>query len=500
MKRRIARIRTAARETRRPRALARAASAFWLPLLMAGLVWAAETATILVDDLNVRSGPGTDQAVVFKLPEKSRVRVLSRSQEWLKIDYKGRKGYILDDPRFVDRRKAGDAGDRPASGQTQLKDLHQRAEKIEEQLKASEGQMESMTRKEQGVLDEANAAEEALESARREVRQAQAEMEALQQKVDAIQVQYALLDKEIKAGEAYAAQRLVAVYKLNWMGRIQLLASANSFFEFVQRKSALEHILSQDEALLEKLRTDQAAQEALLEQLNAGQAEKKASELALNQRIAALAGEQERRGQVLKKIRSEKELERASLLSLRQASKELDKTIAALTAMPAPPVQTPAPQRPAATEADEVPRPAVPGGRQLSFAAHKGLLEWPVKGKIVSTFGPYTDQKSNLVNFQSGVNIQAERGEPIRAVADGHAIFANWFKGFGNMLIIDHGNHYYTVYAHLEELFKVKGDRVERGEVVATVGDSGSLSGPALHFEVRHHGKPVDPLQWIRKG
>jgi septal ring factor EnvC (AmiA/AmiB activator) len=105
-----------------------------------------------------------------------------------------------------------------------------------------------------------------------------------------------------------------------------------------------------------------------------------------------------------------------------------------------------------------------------------------------------------VTNFQSGISIKAERGEPIRSVSDGHVIFANWFKGFGNMMIVDHGDHYYTVYAHLEEVFKVKGDRVDRGEVIATVGDSGSMRGPALHFEVRHHGKPIDPLKWIQKG
>ena len=68
------------------------------------------------------------------------------------------------------------------------------------------------------------------------------------------------------------------------------------------------------------------------------------------------------------------------------------------------------------------------------------------------------------------------------------------------MIIINHGDNYYTVYAHAEELFMSKGDTVEMGEVVATVGDSGSMIGPSLHFEVRHHGKPVDPLKWIKKG
>ena len=68
------------------------------------------------------------------------------------------------------------------------------------------------------------------------------------------------------------------------------------------------------------------------------------------------------------------------------------------------------------------------------------------------------------------------------------------------MIIIDHGKNYYTVYAHLEETFKSKGDEVEAGEVIATVGDTGSLEGARLYFEVRHHGKPVDPLAWLKKG
>jgi murein DD-endopeptidase MepM/ murein hydrolase activator NlpD len=134
------------------------------------------------------------------------------------------------------------------------------------------------------------------------------------------------------------------------------------------------------------------------------------------------------------------------------------------------------------------------------FAALKGLLMMPVKGKIVSFFGHYKDEKFKVTHFQSGINIKADRGEPIRAVYSGQTLFSSWFKGFGNMIIIDHGDHYYTVYAHLEEQFKSKGDPVEAGEVIATVGDTGSLTGAGLHFEVRHHGKPMNPLGWIKKG
>ena len=217
--------------------------------------------------------------------------------------------------------------------------------------------------------------------------------------------------------------------------------------------------------------------------LNANKAEKRSLEIALKERAGQLGVRQGRRKTLLDAIRSEKALGLAALKSLQEAARSLDDTLRQI-------------------EPSAVPDGAQPGTRTSaqSFIQTKGLLSWPVKGKIISFFGPYRDKKYAVTNFQSGINIQAERGEPIRAVSQGHTIFAGWFKGFGNMMILDHGNHYYTVYAHLEEVFKVKGDRVEKGEVIATVGDSGSLMGPALHFEVRHHGKPVDPLAWIQKG
>jgi septal ring factor EnvC (AmiA/AmiB activator) len=76
-------------------------------------------------------------------------------------------------------------------------------------------------------------------------------------------------------------------------------------------------------------------------------------------------------------------------------------------------------------------------------------------------------------------------------------VFASWLRGYGNVIIIDHGDSFHTVYAHADDLFRAKGDAVETGEVIATVGDSGALGRPALYFEIRHHGNSVDPLHWI---
>jgi septal ring factor EnvC (AmiA/AmiB activator) len=456
-------------------------------LLVAGILTgtnqatARQIGTILVSDLRMRSGPGTDYRVVGDLAEGIRVPILGRQDGWLQIEHGGLQGYILDRDDFVVVSGSEAAGSPDVQGG--FKDLSPSAENINEQLRQSQSDLDTITRKEKAVLDEFNTTEEALDKGRQQVRGAQAELAELNARIDEIEAQSQDLEKELRTGEAYAAKRVTALYKLNWVGKIHLLATADSFFDFVHRRSALQRILGQDEAFLDALNNDKIALESLLTQLNTKKAEKRSLELTLKDRVSRLNAQQNQRKTLLEKIRGEKTLELAALDALHQAALDLDTAVEHIE----PSVRKVEP--PVESKIDDKP-----------FDAYKGLLSWPVKGKILSFFGPHRNKKYAVNNFQSGINIQAERGEPIRCVADGYTIFSSWFKGFGNMMIVDHGDHYYTVYAHLEEVFKVKGDRVEKNEVIATVGDSGSMIGPALHFEVRHHGKPIDPMQWIRKG
>ena len=444
-------------------------------LLCTGRAWSAETGTVQVGELNVRSGPGRHFPVLLKLTKGTRVHIDSRENGWLKINHQGVNGYILDQESLVRILAAVPAP-------SELKKPDRRAEEIQRELEASEAALAETERKEREAVAALNAAEEELNLARRQVREAEAALSDLRAEIEQVEQTYADRAREISTHEAHAARRLVALYKLNWVGRVQLLATAESFYDFINRQTALSRILSQDEALLEKLHDEQRTLETLLEQLNTRKVEQRSLELTLTARVKKLNSEQERRSALLEKVRGRKSLARLAMLDLQNASRELDSTLQQMQSAPRDRAQT----------------TAVSAVRQ--FDAYKGLLNWPVKGKILTFFGPGRDEKYDVVNFQSGINIQAERGEPIRAVSDGYTVFASWFKGFGNMLIIDHGDHYYTVYAHLEEVFKVKGARVEKDEVIATVGDSGSLVGPALHFEVRHHDKPMDPLQWIKKG
>ncbi|MGF1614184.1 MAG: murein hydrolase activator EnvC family protein [Gammaproteobacteria bacterium] len=127
------------------------------------------------------------------------------------------------------------------------------------------------------------------------------------------------------------------------------------------------------------------------------------------------------------------------------------------------------------------------------FASLKGKLRWPTRGSIKHRFG--TPRQPGSLTWK-GVWIDSPRSQPIRAVWHGRVAFADWLRGFGLLLIIDHGSGYMSLYAHNESLYKEVGDWVQAGELVATVGDSGGNIEPGLYFEIRHKGIPQNPSSW----
>lgn len=136
----------------------------------------------------------------------------------------------------------------------------------------------------------------------------------------------------------------------------------------------------------------------------------------------------------------------------------------------------------------------LPPAAGQAFEKVRGRLAWPVSGRIVARFG---QARGGGLKW-NGVMIETARGTEIRALYDGRVAYADWLPGMGLLLIIDHGG-YMSLYAHNEQLFKAAGDRVEGGEVVATVGDSGGRSTPGLYLEIRRGAKPMDPVPWFRR-
>jgi septal ring factor EnvC (AmiA/AmiB activator) len=127
-------------------------------------------------------------------------------------------------------------------------------------------------------------------------------------------------------------------------------------------------------------------------------------------------------------------------------------------------------------------------------------LLFPVEsGRIEARFGRSVDERYGTVTLQRGIDVRCDEGTPVRAIHAGRIVHAGWFHGYGNLIIVDHGEGYFSLMAHLGTLARAKGDDVRRGDVVGTVGDSGSLKGTYLYFELRQGQTPLDPEQWLSR-
>jgi septal ring factor EnvC (AmiA/AmiB activator) len=134
------------------------------------------------------------------------------------------------------------------------------------------------------------------------------------------------------------------------------------------------------------------------------------------------------------------------------------------------------------------------GRESGAFAAQKGKLRLPARGELINRFG--TPRSDSGLSWK-GLFIRSASGEEVRAVATGQVVFAEWMRGFGNLMIIDHGQGYLTIYGNNEALLKQAGEAVKTGDMVATVGNSGGNPDSGLYFEIRHQGKAFDPLRWV---
>ena len=142
---------------------------------------------------------------------------------------------------------------------------------------------------------------------------------------------------------------------------------------------------------------------------------------------------------------------------------------------------------------EQPPPPPPPDGAE--FASLRGKLKMPVKGELLATFGAKRSEGPNW----KGLFIKAAEGTEIRASAAGEVIFSDWMRGFGNLIIIDHGAQYMTIYGNNQSLLNRPGDRIKAGEVIATAGNSGGNEQSGLYFEMRHQGRALDPLTWMNR-
>ncbi len=361
-----------------------------------------------------------------------------------------------------------------------LKDLQVRIGTLRGDLAKSEE-----TRAE--AADQLRATESAISDTNRGLRELGELREQTRTQVAGLGEQNRRLADQIAAQQAQLGRLLYRQYLNGEADALQLLLAGNDPNQAARDLRYLS-LLSRAEAnLLRVLRLALAEKQRLIEAAQVKQNELVGIEQRRQAQRAALLGQQQQRRQVLTRLSSKIELQRREIDSLKRNEKRLGNLIAGLSRIVA---KKPAVKAPGQVAAGKQPNEQSYTG---DFARQKGRLNLPARGELTNRYG---SPRAEGGGMWKGLFIRAAEGTEVHTVAAGRVVFADWLRGFGNLIIVDHGDAYLSVYGNNQSLFRQVGDTVKSGETLAAVGNSGGNPETGLYFELRHQGTAIDPLKW----
>lgn len=390
----------------------------------------------------------------------------------------------------------------------------QRAD-TQRQLEAARQDVAELKKLLEKLQQEKSGVQQQLKKTETDMGDLQKQVNELQRELNSSEAEIQRLDQEKKKLQSARTeqQRLIAIqaraaYQSGRQEYLKLLLNQQNPEKFSRTLTYYDYLsharLEQLSAFNETLRQLANVEQSITDHQNQLQAQK----AELDQRHAQLAEARKERQQALAKLNSEFSTRDQRLKAREQEQAELGrvlKTIEETLARQAREAEEARKRELAAREAQPRGRgkpassgPLVSSGAVYGgpFASARGKLPWPVNGRLVAGYG--TPRGDDARTKWDGVLIGAQAGSQVRAVHGGRVVFADWLRGAGLLVILDHGNGYLSLYGHNQSLLKRAGDVVKAGEAISTVGTSGGQDTPALYFAIRQNGRPSDPAQWCR--
>jgi septal ring factor EnvC (AmiA/AmiB activator) len=347
----------------------------------------------------------------------------------------------------------------------ELRQKRKSLKEIKKELSVTKEKEKEIRGKESSVLESLNRLETELYRREKELKQMEAQGITIREKIQNTRAQIGLLNQASEKTKDELSSRLNAFYKMGRVHPETFLFTSQPYPDLLKVNKYLRVVIDLDAHLVNTYRYQVSLKEEYQSDLLRDQSlwQRSISEVAKKkEEVVKIRGTKQA---LLKSVQNQKAVYQKLIGELEGRGKELQSLV------------------------DKLKQEK----NQLAYVKPKGEI---VKGKLIAPL------EGNVLSLfkekgQNGIEIGAPMGTEVRAVLPGKVLYADWFKGFGNMMIIDHGDHMFTVSAYCSQLLKKVGDAVSQGESIALVGSAGSLKGPCLYFEIRHHGKPHDPMEWI---
>jgi septal ring factor EnvC (AmiA/AmiB activator) len=345
-------------------------------------------------------------------------------------------------------------------------------EKIETDLSREKEKLLKFGEKEKSLLGQLSHLERKIDETKRLLKRLQERIGLSKKELSRHRTRLTQLEHSFNRIEERLSKRLVAFYKYAKRGYMQLLATSSGLDQLRKRVKYLKVIMDEDRQLFKKMVATQLKHKGAMAQIEEKITVINSLENDEKGRMASLKEDLEKKVILLMKIHKEKEFYETAVKELQLAAKDLKNTLLNLEKKPGKKKQLPS-----------------------GFANAKGELPPPVKGKILKNTGPLG---TSLQLTHKGVYIGGPAGSEVKAVFPGRVDYSGWLKGYGQIIVINHGSRFFTVSAHLSQRNKQKGDMVQKGESIGLLGETGSLTGPMLYFEIRKGGSHLDPNKWLK--
>jgi len=348
------------------------------------------------------------------------------------------------------------------------KDLTQKKKDLKDvkkELSLTKKKEKQIQGKESSILESLHLLETELYKKEKELKQMEKQLTQTTERLHQIENQIDMLSKGMERTKGELTSRLIALYKMGKAPPETFLLTSQSYLDLLKIDKYLRVVINFDARLVDTYHYQVALKERYQEELLQDQFQWQRNISKMEEKKKEIKKVRREKRALLKSIQNQKVVYQKLIVELEERAKELQALIVKL----------------------EREKSLLAYGKS-GYENFRGKLTPPVQGRVISLF----KEKG-----QNGIEIKAPMGAEIRAILPGRVLYADWFKGFGNVVVIDHGDYTFTVSGYASELLKREGDTVSQGERIALVGSDGSLKGPCLYFEIRHRGKPQDPMLWL---
>jgi len=346
--------------------------------------------------------------------------------------------------------------------------------KIQEQLQAQKKKLTETLLRESSVLDELDNVNIKLSNVEASLRKYRKILKQTESEIETVNRGIAQTRESLEKQKDWLARKLRIMQRYGYAGdMVMVLMSAEDVPHMMRVWKYMENLTRYEHNVLANYRANLRALDEKSGKLLLLKAELEKNTEKVMTKEKEMGEKKREKELILSSLRNEKDSRRKMISELKEASQRLLDII---------------------RESSRTDDYAAKG-----FGHLKGKLFWPAEGKIAIPYGSQKDPQFDTPVFRNGIHIRTDDSADTRSVYTGKVIFAEWFKGFGQLVIINHGSGYHTLYGNLSEIFSRVGDIIKENQIIGKVGTSGILNAPGLYFEIRYKGKPLDPVQWLTR-